>query len=140
MKLKFLTLGLVSLTLAACSPMQHSKTDFSAEHNARVSLDWAGTYRGELPCADCDAIKTMVKLDSNGTYLTQVEYVGRQANPSVETGSFTWNASGNTITLDQKNPQQYFVSENKLIRLATDGSRITGPIGEKYILTKEASH
>jgi copper homeostasis protein (lipoprotein) len=140
MKLKFIALAVVSLALSACAQKPESNTAaFAAEHNARVALDWAGTYRGELPCADCEAIKTTVTLDSNGTYQSKAEYVGRSGSPLVEKGKFTWNAAGNTITLGQGEPQQYFVSENRLIRLAMDGSRITGPIADKYVLQKDTA-
>ncbi|MDE5451088.1 copper resistance protein NlpE N-terminal domain-containing protein, partial [Elizabethkingia meningoseptica] len=31
-------------------------------HNAQNSLDWAGTYEGTVPCADCPGIKTTITL------------------------------------------------------------------------------
>lgn len=137
MKTKLISLAFASLILAGCSPHpQQPSAAYAAEHNARIALDWAGTYRGELPCADCDGIQTTVILDSNGRYETKAEYVGKKQSPVVDTGTVTWGASGNTITLGHNDPQQYFVSENRLIRLATDGSRITGPIAEKYVLNK----
>lgn len=36
--------------------------------NSRNSLDWEGTYKGILPCADCEGIETMVILKDNDRY------------------------------------------------------------------------
>ena len=30
----------------------------SASDNSQNSLDWEGTYKGIIPCADCEGIKT----------------------------------------------------------------------------------
>jgi uncharacterized lipoprotein NlpE involved in copper resistance len=38
-------------------------------HNSRISLDWAGTYEGVLPCADCPGTKTRLTLNQDGSYL-----------------------------------------------------------------------
>ena len=57
---------------------------------------------------------------------------------SSEQGRFNWNEAGNTITLDGRRPARYFVGENRLIRLAQDGSRITGNLAEHYVMTKLA--
>lgn len=138
MKIKFVSLAIISLALSACAPAPHSSADFASEHNARISLDWAGTYRGVLPCADCEGIKTVVTLDANGTYQTQSQYLGKGDDVSVEKGAFTWSAAGNTIMLGKTDPEQYFVGENRLIRLAMDGSRITGAIADRFILLKDA--
>ena len=107
-------------------------------HNARNSLDWAGTYRGTLPCADCPGIETIVSLASDGTYRTQSKYLERSVPASSEHGRFTWNEAGNTVTLEGSPPAKYYVGENQLIRLALDGSRITGPLAEHHVMTKVA--
>jgi heat shock protein HslJ len=105
-------------------------------HNARNALDWAGVYRGVLPCADCPGIETVVTLAADGTYRAQSRYLERDVEPTVERGRFTWNAAGDTITLAGDRPARYFVGENRLIRLALDGSRITGGLAEHYVLTR----
>lgn len=108
-------------------------------HNARNSLDWAGVYRGVLPCADCEGIETVVALAGDGTYSTQTKYLGKGEQVFSETGRFTWNDAGTTVTLAGDQPARYFVAENRLVRLTLDGSRITGPLAEHYILVKRAN-
>lgn len=107
-------------------------------HNARNSLDWAGAYRGVLPCADCEGIETIVVLASDGTYRSQFRYLGKSDEVFSEQGRFTWNEAGNTITLSGAQPVRYFVGENRLTRLAIDGSRIIGNLAKNYVLTKLA--
>ncbi|MEZ5488460.1 MAG: META domain-containing protein [Steroidobacteraceae bacterium] len=53
-----------------------------------------------------------------------------------EQGRFTWNDAGNTITLAGQQPVQYFVGENRLTRLALDGSRVSGVLPDNHVLTK----
>lgn len=110
--------------------------DFDSAHNARNSLDWAGTYRGVLPCADCEGIDTVVALANDGTYRTQSKYLGKGDQVFSEQGIFTWNEDGNIVTLPNREPAKYFVGENRLTQLALDGSRITGSLAEHYVMTK----
>ena len=105
-------------------------------HNARNSLDWAGTYRGVLPCADCEGIETIVVLADDGTYRTQSNYLGKGGTTLSEQGRFTWNEAGNTISFTGSRPARYFVGENRLVSLNLDGSRITGELAEHYVLAK----
>ncbi len=107
-------------------------------HNARNSLDWPGTYRGVLPCADCRGIETVVILSADGTWRTQSRYLGKDGRVFAEQGSIRWNAAGSTITLEGAEPAKYFVAENRLIRLARDGSRISGNLAEQYVLPRLA--
>jgi len=109
-----------------------------AAHDSRNSLGWAGTYRGTLPCADCPGIETIVTLASDGTYRTQSRYLGRSSQVVQEQGTFSWNEAGNTITFEGREPTRYFVGENRLTRLALDGSRITGKLADQYVMTKIA--
>jgi len=111
----------------------------SDEHNSSNSLDWAGTYRGTLPCADCEGIKTELILNQDYSYTFKTSYIGKVDQPSVETGTFAWNEAGNTITLSgaKNRPSQYFVAENKVIQLDMDGNKISGSLSENYILKKQ---
>ncbi|MVW69920.1 copper resistance protein NlpE [Bordetella sp. 15P40C-2] len=137
MKIRASSVFLMTALLSACAPVPQTGAAFDAEHNARTALDWAGTYRGVLPCADCEGIDTVVTLEDDGSYQTIAKYLGKRNAVSEERGRFGWNAAGNTVTLGQREPVQYFVAENRLIRLATDGSRINGPLADSYVLTKE---
>ncbi|MEJ7137119.1 copper resistance protein NlpE [Amphibiibacter pelophylacis] len=106
-------------------------------HSSRDVLDWEGTYRGTLPCADCDGIKTTITLRGDGSYSQTSIYVGRGARFS-ETGRYTWNRAGSRITLTGKDhdPSLFIVGENHLEMLNQDGSPVTGPLANDYRLDK----
>lgn len=41
------------------------------------ALDWNGTYKGTLPCADCEGIETELTLNLDGNYLYKATYLGK---------------------------------------------------------------
>jgi len=114
------------------SPMASSP---AMAHTSQNALDWAGVYRGVLPCADCAGLEMVVVLRQDGRFTELSRYLGKGDGGLVSReGTFTWNAAGNTISLDGR--EQYFVGEGHLVRLAQDGSRITGPLAERFVLAK----
>jgi uncharacterized lipoprotein NlpE involved in copper resistance len=109
-------------------------------HTSQHSLDWSGMYKGVVPCADCEGIETILILNADNTYLVRTNYLGQPDAQAIEkTGSFTWNAEGNTVILAgiENAPNQYFVGENQVIQLDMTGNRITGGLADKYILAKQ---
>lgn len=109
-------------------------------HNAKNTLDYIGTYKGMLPCADCNGLETIVCINENNTYNLKTKYDGKGDKIFEQKGTFTWNKAGNTIILEdvKSGPNQYFVAENKLIQLDLSGKKITGNLADKYILTKQS--
>jgi uncharacterized lipoprotein NlpE involved in copper resistance len=106
-------------------------------HNSQNSLDWAGTYEGTLPCADCPGIKTTITLKDDNTYTMTEEYVDKKTK-AEDKGKFEWDKSGGKISLVSKDgKRQYIVGENQLIHLDMDGKEITGPNKDLYILKKK---
>lgn len=140
MRFGFLGLAVAALLLstAGCTApsMGPGASRPDQAHNARNSLDWAGTYRGVLPCADCEGIETVVILSTDGRYRTQSRYLGKDDEARTAQGDFSWNEAGNTITFEGRDAASHFVAENRLIRLAPDGSRITGEQAERYVLMR----
>lgn len=109
----------------------------SDDHNAMNSLDYQGTYVGSLPCADCEAIETTIIL-TDDSFVKEVVYKGKSKEIFRESGSFEWNKEGNTITMvGIEKPNQYFVGENVLFHLNTDGKRIEGDLASNYELRKK---
>lgn len=110
-----------------------------AAHNAKNSLDYIGTYKGILPCADCEGLETTICINENNTYNLKTHYQGKGEKIFEQKGTFSWNKAGNTIILDDVNngPNQYFLGENKLIQLDMSGKKITGELASEYILAKQ---
>lgn len=110
-------------------------------HNSANSLDWAGVYKGVVPCADCEGIDTLLRLNMDNSYQLSTIYLGKDATPFKQAGSFEWDAKGSVIRLlSQKDgPALYKVVENQLIQLDMQGQLITGAFAENYKLNKQAS-
>lgn len=105
---------------------------------AQNSLDVVGTYKGVLPCADCEGMETTIELKSDSTYSRVIKYLGKKENSFTASGKWTW-ISGSIIGLGsiKEGPNQYFVAEGKLIQLDMSDNRITGELATKYELRKQ---
>jgi uncharacterized lipoprotein NlpE involved in copper resistance len=105
-------------------------------HNSKNSLDWAGVYEGELPCADCSGIKTTISINADGSFKKKEVYQGKKGSFDSQ-GVFAWDSTGSIITLSaDAQKTSYKVGENKLMALDMDGKIIEGPLADKYILLK----
>jgi len=132
MRIVFVALAFASL-LSGCVPQKGGGMPAGGQtavkppdmHTSRNSLDWAGTYEGVLPCADCPGIKTRLTLNQDGTYELSTQYLDRQPAPQVVRGQFTWNAGGSAVALDPNgNAQQFSVGEGRLLQLNRDGTPV----------------
>ena len=158
MKKTLLILSLSSFILTACNKPNEDSTNHTnnvasqatntqvvspadTAHNAQNSLDWDGTYKGLLPCADCEGIKTELKLNADHTFELEEEYKGGKGNEKKfeSKGKFTFDSTGSIITLDKNaDERKFFVGENFLeARNRETGTKIEGPIAEHYKLAKE---
>ena len=147
---KLFIMAIVAATMMSCGGKQQSteeKADVNEfsdiakgvadESNARTSLDVDGTYAGVTPAADAEGIDVVITL-AGDNYTKKISYVGKKGAPVETKGNFTWDAAGNTITLvGEQAPNQYFVSENVLIQLDTEGKKITGELADHYRLAKK---
>lgn len=107
------------------------------EHNAKNSLDYIGAYSDTLPTASGEGMLVSIEI-SDSTYVRTISYIGKTAKPIVEKGIYTWNDAGSTITfVGAEIPNQYFVAENNLIQLDTEGKRIEGDMAENYYIAKK---
>ncbi|MCF6132563.1 copper resistance protein NlpE N-terminal domain-containing protein [Flavobacterium wongokense] len=134
------SLLLLFVLTIGCQKQTVKKEDAaSLTHNAKNSLDYIGTYKGILPCADCNGLETEIAINENSTFSIKTKYQGKGDKLYVQKGHFTWNKKGNTIILtDVKNgPNQYFVGENTLTQLDLTGKKITGKLAEEYKLFKQ---
>ncbi|MGW1455000.1 MULTISPECIES: copper resistance protein NlpE [Salegentibacter] len=105
--------------------------------SARDSLDWAGIYEGFLPCEDCEGIETSIEIEKNRDYTLSQEFKGRAGDNSLqETGKFEWDKQGNTISLGERQKLYFKVSQNYLLQVFKDESKVMGDSAIKYRLTK----
>lgn len=134
----------ISLFLALCFALSAFSMAPAARaadgaHNSRNSLDWAGTYEGVLPCADCPGIRTRLTLRKDGRYEMSTFYIDRSSEPHVVRGKFKWQPGGNAIALDaRRNGERFAVGEGRLARL-DPGAAPHWPQGARYVLERVAA-
>lgn len=147
MKRQILALAVLTLTFASCKKKVKTETETPVVavdsttapdmHTSENALDWSGTYEGVIPCADCPGIETKLTLKEDKTYELSVLYQDREKKPTVSKGSFTFDTTGNIITLDKAgNNTSYKVKEGCLVMLDTDDKEIEGGLKANYILNK----
>jgi uncharacterized lipoprotein NlpE involved in copper resistance len=108
-------------------------------HNSQNSLDWQGTYKGIIPCADCEGIETEITLNTDMTFSIKRKYIGKENNIEFQQkGVFVWDEVGKVISFKGLRDfyDQYKVGENTLTQLDMEGKVITGETANKYILKK----
>ncbi|WOE31578.1 MULTISPECIES: copper resistance protein NlpE [unclassified Acinetobacter] len=131
----------VTASSQATVASESTQAQAPSDDNAQTALDWAGDYKGVLPCADCEGIKTELELNQDKTYELTQEYLGRKdQQKSTIKGSFTFDAKNPSIIIlsAAADHQKYFVGENYVaLRAAETGEAITGPMADLYKLTKE---
>lgn len=145
MKSQILMLAIAGFVLFSCEKKQeevitNQPTENAADaHNAKNSLDILGTYKGTLPCADCEGIETEITLAKDETYTKKTKYLGKDEKVFEELGDYTWKEDGNTLILEgiDSEPMEYMVRENSLMQMDMQGNKITGDLSEKYILEKQ---
>jgi len=136
------TIGCIAAIALAASACQSQKTTSNQAttvadtiHNSRNSVDWAGTYNGTLPCADCPGIRYSITLNDDETYRLSTQYIDKSDSVFTESGQFKWDERGSSITLADRG-EKFQVGENRLIHLDMEGNRITGDLADQYMLHK----
>lgn len=133
---------LVAAMLTGCAAVEPQPTNPAQGvpdmHDSRNSLDWAGVYRGVLPCADCPGIETRVSVQRDGSFERTTRYLGKGDRVFVERGRFEWDAEGRRVLTraDDGGTQWYQVGEGRLFHLDRDGNRVRGELAGHYVLEK----
>jgi uncharacterized lipoprotein NlpE involved in copper resistance/heat shock protein HslJ len=111
-------------------------------HNSRNALDWAGVYKGTLPCADCEGIQEEIRLNEDLTYEMVMTYLGKGNDRYPDNGRFEWDEAGNRIRLisatSSGDAERWFkVGENQLTALDIEGNPIEIALPpDTYLLRK----
>lgn len=128
--------------LAGCHSHHHlgSYDGMTSHHESNIeqqSIDWVGTYHGQLPCADCEGIDTHLQLNRDGSYVLKEHYMGKRGAVFQSRGKYVYIPKQHLIQLDASADKQAYVwMENRLHRANEHNRPITGPLAEQYILEK----
>lgn len=92
-----------------------------------------GSYTGNLPCVDCEAINTVLHLDRDNSYELIYTYDGKSRDEFVKKGD--WLIDENFLILKGID-YHYKIQHDGLVQLDLSGEEITGDLAEKYQLIK----
>jgi len=102
--------------------------------------EWEGTYKGTLPCIDCEGIETTLTIKKDMSFTMITKYLRQNAGvTNKQQGFMSWNSNGTVITLAglQGGTTKYLVGDNMLIQLDMNGNEVTGPNASRYQLIKQ---
>ncbi len=138
-----LTLAIVAMATIACNGKKSEKEEQVDMHNSEISLDWAGSYSGVVPCADCEGISTELTLTQDGTYTLTSEYLGKESLVTTKEGTFSWDETGSIVKLDGieegTGSALFKVEENRVRWLDLEGNVIEGELADHYVLKKDGN-
>ena len=153
MKKRILTIALIGFLITSCNKKSEEtklentnkteiKTDSTSSvgDNSQNSLDWNGTYKGTIPCADCEGIAMEITLNKDLTFTSKSVYLGKEKNEFKVNGTFSWNKEGTNITTieQDKTTAMYKVGENTITLLNSEGKENSdSKFAAMYILNKE---
>lgn len=95
------------------------------------------SYAGDLPCADCPALRYRLNLYADNTYVLGAEYVGRNVR-FYDIGNWGLSSDGSTLRLQggRDAPTGFRVVDARTLRmLALDGSEIRSPHNHSLVRT-----
>jgi uncharacterized lipoprotein NlpE involved in copper resistance len=98
------------------------------EDNSETALDWVGTYKGVVPCDDCDGMEITLTLRDDENYRLEIVYIGKDQKPVVEDYVFTWNIRGDIVMLSNREFdlfEQFQVVENAVYLLVHNGEDVS---------------
>ena len=138
-------IAILAFTLVNCTNQGSKNADATTDdqtvvdmHTSEISLDWAGVYEGTMPCASCEGIETVVELKDDNTFTATYTYMGEDEYTVSNEGMFTWDESGQVVTLvAEEDTKQFKVGENHITLLGEDGEVNTGELAESYVLKKK---
>lgn len=98
-----------------------------------LTANIVGTYGGNLPCVDCDAISTVLELHRDHSYTLSYMYDGKSNDKFVKEGK--WEIDKNKLILDGVD-YKYRIGNEILVQLDLSGNEITGDLAESYQLAR----
>lgn len=76
------------------------------------------SWRGVLPCADCEGIETSLFLEKDGTWVMNERYLGAREEPSSFASYGTWARTADKLVLtDSKGEKSYYRAKGDALEM-----------------------
>jgi copper homeostasis protein (lipoprotein) len=105
---------------------------------ARPFSPLPASFGGDLPCADCEALRYRLNLFADRSYFLGTEYVGRKDGRHYDIGTWMVSADGRTLTLKggREATELYRVVDARTLRkLTLDGRDIESQLNYSLVRT-----
>lgn len=134
MRIVKIGIGFLMILIVAFSCMHNKVAQQAMDKNAEFSVvNLIGVYKGNLPCADCDAIETFLTLTNQYDFEMKYRYIGKSDQLFEYEGK--WHLEDNRLVLEGVD-YMYKVDKNRLWQLDLSGNEIMGELADKYVLVK----
>ncbi|HEX7845431.1 MAG TPA: copper resistance protein NlpE [Chitinophagaceae bacterium] len=144
MKKIIIFLAILFFVLMACNNAEEKKdkkADTTAAPVVKKDPVVTASYTGVTPCADCKGIEVTITLMDDDTYKKRDLYIGRKStgegsNEITASGKFMMH--GDTLHLLGINDgaDHFLKADSTLVQLGPDGKRISGNLGDQYVLKR----
>lgn len=137
-KLLLFALSLIVLNPIFAQKKKDKKNPWLSVAPATAVKDWEGVYMGVVPCADCEGIQTMIKLNKDNSYTIQTKYLGKGPEIFEDKGKISWDKNGFLLLLLSGDDSSLVkLSLNELTLLDKEGKPVVGQYASYCILKKE---
>lgn len=131
---------LVSILIIALSGCANSKNNTEYKPaSVQLKKEVVATWKGILPCADCEEIHYTLSIQPDGKYHSISIYLGKSVDELKVTG--TWKLSADSmLTLTEKESKSIFLFDGiELIMRDVKGQKISSAFEEMYHLQRSTS-
>lgn len=106
---------------------------------AQKEATWMGTYRGVLPCINCEGLEAIVTLKEDTTFLLKINFLGSDVTIPDTTGRVIWNEPNKLFSLDIASylSSHFEIAGDTLFNLDLDSKRVTGADAHKFIFKRQ---
>ena len=127
-------MAVISLfTLMGCN--NRAEVDTLSPAQAAELKPMAQSWRGVLPCADCEGIETSLFLEKDGTWVMNERYLGAREEPSSFASYGTWARTADKLVLtDSKGEKSYYRAKGDALEML---DREGNPIESQFNYTLE---
>ena len=98
-----------------------------------LKSDYTGTYKGTIPCPDCQGVEITLTINEDMSYEQSTLYLGKNSIPFKELG--TWSPTEDLSSIELNDSQtHFFIYDKKTLELMSpDGKRINSELNYKLI-------
>ncbi|WP_049847516.1 envelope stress response activation lipoprotein NlpE [Trabulsiella odontotermitis] len=126
MKKAILTVAAACTLFALIGCNNRAEVDTVVAPQSEALTPMQQSWRGVLPCADCEGIETSLFLEKDGTWVMNERYQGVQHEPSSFASYGTWARTADKLVLTNSEGEKFYyrAKGDKLEMLDRDGNPI----------------